>query len=314
MVKTSRGAVYLIIVLFILWSGILACAISVESDINVDKEKLETLLPVERELPGWKIAAEPRFFEPGNLWEYINGQAELYLQYGFRLVVTSDYGANEDESSIIVEIYRMESPLHGFGIYAAERSPEDNFIDVGVQGYVADDILNFWKGPYYVKITSLEFSDSTKDTLNKFAKVIAQKISGDYKVPELFTLFPENNKIANSERFIPSNFMGHSFLKNGYRIDYQQNGLQYQIFLIKNSSSEEAYDAFAKYREFLESNNEKVDQEKRDDYQIIKVEGRKKSVVFQYHSFIGGVLKIEYFSMGDKIVEEVINKLSNRNK
>ncbi len=307
--RKNIRAVYLIIVLFIVWSGMLAFTISSESDIGVDKEKLATLLPTESDLPGWKIAAEPRFFESGNLWEYINGQAELYLQYGFRLVVTSDYGTKEDESSIIIEIYQMESPLHGFGIYAAERSPEDNFIDVGIQGYVAEDILNFWKGPYYVKITSLEFSDSTKDTLNKFAKVIAQKISGDYKVPELFTFFPEKNKIANSERFIPSNFMGHSFLKNGYRIDYQQNGLQYQIFLIKNSSSEEAHDAFAKYREFLESNSEKVEQEKMDDYQIIKVEGRKKSVVFQYHSFIGGVLKIEVFSDGEEIIKEILNKL-----
>lgn len=307
--RTNMRAVYFIIALFIACSGALAWAVSSASDISADKEVLAKLLPAESDLSGWKNTAEPRFFEPGNLWEYINGQAELYIQYGFQLVVTSDYGMKEEESSIIVEIYQMESALHGFGIYAAERSPEDNFIDVGVQGYIADDILNFWKGPYYVKITSLEFSDSMKDTLNTFAKIIAHKISGEYALPELLAFFPEKNKIANSERFIPSNFMGHSFLKNGYLVDYQYDGLPYQIFLIESSSPVEAEETFAQYVEFLKSNSEKVDQEKRDDYQIIKVEERKKSVVFHHQSFIGGVLKIEAFSDGEKIIKEILDKL-----
>jgi hypothetical protein len=300
---------YFIIVLFIACSGMPAGAVSFASDIRGDKEALAKLLPAEGDLSGWKNTAEPRFFEPANLWEYINGQAELYIQYGFQLVVTSDYGMKEEESSIIVEIYQMESALHGFGIYAAERSPEDSFIDVGVQGYIAEDILNFWKGPYYVKITSLEFSDSMKDTLNTFAKIISHKISGEYALPELFAFFPEKNKVANSERFIPSNFMGHSFLKNGYLVDYQYHGFPYQIFLIESSSPVEAEESFAQYVEFLKSNSEKVDQEKSDDYQIIKVEERKKSVIFNHQSFIGGVLKIEDFSDGEEIIKEILNKL-----
>jgi hypothetical protein len=307
--RTNMRALYFIIALFIACSGVLTWAVSSASDISGDKEVLAKLLPAENDLSGWKNTAEPRFFEPGNLWEYINGQAELYIQYGFQLVVTSDYGMKEEESSIIVEIYQMESALHGFGIYAAERSPEDNFIDVGAQGYIAEDILNFWKGPYYVKITSLEFSNSMKDTLNTFAKIIAHRISGEYALPELFAFFPEKNKIANSERFIPSNFMGHSFLKNGYLVDYQYDGLPYQIFLIESSSPAEAEEAFAQYVDFLKSNSEKIEQEKRDDYQIIKVEERKKSVVFHHRSFIGGVLKIEDFSDGEKIIKEILDKL-----
>ena len=53
-----------------------------------NKDVLASLLPKKVELSDWENSAEPQYFEPGNLWEYINGQAELYLQYGFQLVVT----------------------------------------------------------------------------------------------------------------------------------------------------------------------------------------------------------------------------------
>jgi len=296
----------------LLYTNVLASRAESKAETVQSKKTLGKLLPAEKDLSGWKITTEPRFFEPNNLWEYINGQAELYLQYGFQLVVTSDYASKDGSSSLIIEIYQMESPLHGFGIYAAERSPEDSFIDAGVQGYIAEDILNFWKGPYYVKITSLDISDSTKDAMLKFSKVIADKITGDYSEPKLFACFPETNKVKMSERYIPKNFLGHQFLKNGYRVDYQHDGLRYQVFLAENNSAEEAEKAFAKYHEFLKSNSEIISHERKADYQKFKVQDRKKSVIFLYQSFLGGVLRIEDFSEGDEIIEEVLNKLKNR--
>lgn len=294
------------------WERILALDSNSIVEMSEGQKTLQKLLPSEKDLPGWKQVSEPRFFEPGNLWEYIDGQAELYLQYGFQLVITSDYAAKDSSNPLIIEIYQMESPLHGFGIYAAERSPEDNFIKVGVQGYIAEDILNFWKGPYYVKITLLELSESSKETMLAFSKVIADKIDGDYAEPELFACFPEKNKIKMSERYIPKNFLGHRFLKNGYRVDYQQDELRYQVFLTENSSPAEAEEAFAKYHDFLKSNSEIISHEKKEDYQKFKVQDRKKSVIFLYQSFLGGVLRIEDFSGGDEIIEEVLNKLKNR--
>ena len=295
-------------------SSVLASEADHMGEIAQGKEALRALLPSEEEISGWESPSPSRFFEPDNLWEYINGQAELYLGYGFQLVVTSDYTSQEDSSSLIVDIYMMESPGHAFGIYAAERTPDDNFIDVGVQGYVGGNILNFWKGPYYVKLTSFQSSPSAEEVLIRFSRVIADKIPGNYSEPELFACFPEKNRVRMSERYIPQNFMGHGFLKNGYRVDYHHEGIRYQVFLVENSSPEEAEEAFSKYLNFLKTEGEIISHEKKSDYQKIRTKNRKKVVIFQYGSILGGVLNFGDSADEDKIIEEILTKLRGRNR
>lgn len=310
--------------LILLFSIALAMVISMSSVLASEadrvgetaqgKEALRALLPTEEEIAGWESSSPPRFFEPGNLWEYINGQAEFYLQYGFQLVVTSDYASREDSSSLIVDIYVMESPRHAFGIYAAERTPDDNFIDVGVQGYVGGNILNFWKGPYYVKLTSFQSSPTGEEVLIRFFRVIADKISGNYSEPELFACFPEKNRVRMSERYIPQNFMGHGFLKNGYLVDYHHEGIRYQVFLVENSSPEEAEEAFSKYLNFLKAEGEIISHERKSDYQKIRTKNKKKVVIFQYGSILGGVLNFGDSADEDKIIEEILTTLRGRNR
>jgi hypothetical protein len=200
--------------------------------LATDKEALGILLPKEMESGHWKSSPAPEYFDPQNLWRYINGQAEMYLDYGFNLVVTSNYISMDKSGSMTIEIYQMQSPHHAFGIYAAERSPDDNFIKMGVQGYLGGNVLNFWKGVYYVKLISFQTSPDTKEVLMKLAGVIANKIKGSYFTPELFACFPEKNKVKMSERFIPNKFLGQPFLKNGYRVDYKKGGRKYQVFLV----------------------------------------------------------------------------------
>jgi hypothetical protein len=279
-----------------------------------DKETLRTLLPKETESAGWKGASSPEFFEPENLWEYINGQAEVYLDYGLKLVLTTDYTSLDSSSSMAVEIYQMQSPDHAFGIYAAERSPDDNFINMGVQGYLAEDVLNFWKGHYYVKLTSFQRSSDTKEILMRLAAVIANKIEGSYSEPELFACFPEKNRVKLSERFIPKNFLGQRFLKNGYQVEYKNGGSSYQVFLVNNASRQEAEEAFGKYQNFLESQNRKIFPVRKDDYQLICTKGEKGKLIFQYGSFVGGVLNSEDLSEAERIVAEIVHKLRNRSQ
>jgi len=307
--KAALGLSLIVILTLISMTNLLATEAQPVGELTQNKEILRSLLPKVSEVSGWKISSPPRLFEPYNLWEYINGQAEMYLDYGFRLVVTSDYGSKENSSSLAIEIYQMESPTHAFAIYAAERSPQDKFVKIGVQGYIAENILNFWKGPYYVKLTSFQSSPTTERSLLKLSREIADKITGNYAEPELFSCFPEKNKVKMSERFIPRNFLGHSFLKNGYWIDYEREGNRYQAFLAKNSSEEEAEEAFGKYQDFLKSQGEIISKEKKTGCQKIRAKNNKKRILFQYKSTIGGVLNIDDFSEGEEIIEKILSEL-----
>jgi hypothetical protein len=280
-----------------------------QKDISEYNKVLEALVPKNREMKGWQVTSGPQFFESQNLWKYINGQAEMYLDYGFELLVTAEYTTLDNLNAMTIEIYQMRSPKHAFGIYAAERSPDDSFIKVGVQGYLGEDVLNFWKGLYYVKLSSFQTSPETKEILMKLAVIIDNKIKGSYSEPELFSCFPENNKVKMSERFIPKNFLGLSFLKDGYRVEYKEEESSYQVFLVKNGSPDRAKEVFRKYKEFLKSQHESVSHSKKYDYQLIFKKGKKVEILFNYGSFVGGILNCADSSKAKEIIEEVVRKL-----
>ena len=42
-----------------------------------------------------------------------------------------------------------------FGMYAAERAPGYNFLDIGIEAYRNEGILNFLQDRYYVKLRVL---------------------------------------------------------------------------------------------------------------------------------------------------------------
>ena len=54
-----------------------------------EAQKLLSLLPETNAIPGWTRGPDVRFFNPENLFEFIDGAAENYLIYGFQQVVTA---------------------------------------------------------------------------------------------------------------------------------------------------------------------------------------------------------------------------------
>lgn len=282
------------------------CAGQGTADLMEEQETLAALLPGDGAVPGWKRAAPPDFYGPENLWDCINGAAVFYLDYGFRFLVTLYYTTADRKSTAAVEIYRMETPLHAFAIYAAERSPKDNFIKMGVQGYLGDNVLNFWKGPYYTKVASYKTTEE-EAILRKLAGNVADGIPGLYSEPEAFRYFPEENRIAGSERYIPKNFLGHPFFRGGYRVDYQGEKRKYQIFLVQNASREEAEKAFGKYREHLEAQDARVSLKKNAVYRMMSAGGRE--TVFLYGSFVGGVLGKTDEAHALELIDEMVTNL-----
>ena len=272
------------------------------------EENLKNLLPSScKEMPGWKILQAAELYETYNLWDLINGQAEMYIDYGFKRVVTEEYAAVDDSGSIMVEIYQMEDHEKAFGIYAAERSSDENYINMGTGGYLGEYYLNFWKGPYYVKLTSFKTSPDTGEKLFNMAESVANKIKGNYSMPGLFALFPRENMVKMSERFIPKNFLGLNFLSNGHRVDYMNEGGGFQLFLVETGSLREAGDAFNKFKDFLLSENEELSIIDKGEYQLIRT--KKGKAVFFHGPFLGGVLNNSDLSGSERIIEQLVNNL-----
>ena len=256
----------------------------------VEAEPMVAALPGTAELGDWEMASVPETFGPENLWDYINGQAESYLGYGFVRVDTAEYRRSSEPPSVVVEIYRMASPENAFGIFAAERNSEDRAIEIGSGAYIGPNVLNFWQGENYIKLTSFEEGAGIEEALSSLAQEISAwgpEGSGEL---EAFSFFPDEGRIEASERYISQSFLGQKYIDGAYRVDYAGGGGDgFQLFLVPFNSNDEARSALARYADFLTAQGRAVERSEGEAPALLAEAGGTQ-VVFVQDEYLAGVL------------------------
>jgi len=199
----------------------------------------------------WTFSEEPEIFRPESLFEYINGAAESYLSYDFLELTVGQYESGDKKASVTVEIYDMGSDLNAFGIYGAERYPDNPPIEIGTLGYIDGEVLNFISGRYYVKLLAYG-ADDTEGVLRAFAAATAEGMPESGETPRALRAFPDDGRVQNSEKYIKSNFLGFAFLENGYLAGYKAEGREYDAFLVPAAGEAEAEEMFRGLLAFYE--------------------------------------------------------------
>jgi len=198
------------------------------------------------EVKGWKQSVEIQTFTPKTLFEYINGDADLYIMYDFQELKVAEY-LNGKKASVIMDVYRHKTPTHAFGIYSQERLPNANFINIGAQGYIENNVLNFLTGPYYVKINSYNTGAEDQEILFAFAKKVAGNLGEKGGLPSILSSFPEEGKKRNSEKFINRNFLGYAFFHSAFTADYEIFGKKFKLFVIEGEDQKDCNEMIQKY-------------------------------------------------------------------
>lgn len=214
-------------------------------------------------LQGWCIKGAGARYVSANLYLYINGQAEMYLDYGFQSLISNEY-TNEKQPGavIVVDIYDMQDKDRAMGIYTAEKDESARRIDAGAEGYQSGQVLNFWKGPYYVKISVLGRIADPEGVLPLFARAAAAKIPGDTQPPERALRLKQLGLIDGTLKYLPKSFMGHAFLTNTYSGEYLLPGAaQVRMFISEYPGPGESAAAFTRYRDFARKGSPKVFEE-----------------------------------------------------
>jgi Family of unknown function (DUF6599) len=168
-------------------------------------------------LPGHpKPQAEPSFYKPDTLYQYIDGGADVYLLYDFQLLLHQDFKAGV--SDMTADVYDMGKPEDAFGIYSAERSPKYNYIPVGAEGYRSRGVLNFFQDHYYVKLSGSGASIDTQ--LDQLARTLSTRIGGSRTAPPLLVKLPQLHRLKHSEQYVRKDPLGHAFLAPAYIVTY----------------------------------------------------------------------------------------------
>jgi hypothetical protein len=197
------------------------------------------------ELSGFKKAANYPVYTADNLWDFINGAADTYLSLGFENVHIAEY--KKGKNVIKLEIYKHKDDIQTFGIYSSERSPSFSFIKIGAQGYKTDGSLNFFKGNYYVKIRTYSKSEKIFQALETLALKVSDILTGTSEMPLALKDFPDMGKKINEESYIKESVLGHEFLEDAFKSQYDVGSNQFSIFLFKKKSIGEAAKIVAAY-------------------------------------------------------------------
>ncbi|MCJ7496558.1 MAG: hypothetical protein MUO78_00245 [candidate division Zixibacteria bacterium] len=213
-------------------------------------------------------AGQVQLFDRKNLFDYMDGGAELYLSYDFRRLSVQEY--RDKDRVITVEVYEMKTSQDAFGLYSldqeADNPPEADTarrgenLAIGDKANFSSGLLKFWKGNYFVRIVDLNGNDQFKDVILELGNKISSRIDKKGELPELLSKLPAEGLILNSERFFhkqivlnnlyflsTENLLNLSEKTSAVMGDYLLGKMNLQLLLISYADSSSAKLAFESF-------------------------------------------------------------------
>lgn len=275
-----------------------------------ENETLHSLLPSSSFLENWKWEEAPLFYQPENLYEYINGSAELYLSYDFKRLITVSF-INLDEETVVIDIYDMENPLNAFGVYSVYRSPESQIENIGTEAIVSDYHIRFYKDRYVVDLNASEITDAIQKAMHKLAQALADKIKSSGGKPKEVDLLPTGNLIPKSCKYISNGLLGHKFLVRGLEGLYQLGEHTAKGFIAISESQSNAKNAYQNLINYLEDSGRKpVNWPELGEAAFAgEMPYHQFGLVSQYERFILGVIDLPAAKDGVAIVKAMLRKV-----
>lgn len=189
----------------------------------IGQERTETDLGITAYLPerlgesGIARLDEVQLFVGDSLYEYINGGAEMYYQYGFVEVATTHY--RREASEFVADIYRFADPDNAYGMFSTLRPDHPETVPFGVAGFTAGPTVIFVKGEFIVNLVGYDESPATVSAVHAAADALVKILPGTADLPAMFSLFPEEGRIAFTQRIYAESYLGQTSLSDIYTID-----------------------------------------------------------------------------------------------
>ncbi len=139
------------------------------------KKNAANAFPPSGAVAGWEKTDQTRVFAAKDLWQYIDGEAEQYIQAGVVSTATSDY-KYQGKLETVVDIYTMGDAAGARKIMETGQSNDGTQVSLGDAGVAYEQSVIFRKGPHLVRITAFDAQPGTKDALLVLAHAVEAKL------------------------------------------------------------------------------------------------------------------------------------------
>jgi hypothetical protein len=221
--------------------------------LSASAKQVLAWLPDDRSGAGWKRSRPLQVFGADSLWEFIDGAADTYVNYGFEELVSVTCTDAQLGAEATIDVYRMADALNAFGIYAQERNPRATFLSVGAEGYEAPNILNFWNGRYYVKLRATPAGPRVAASLRALARRIGDAVGAPTNLARAIPAFPPTGQVSHSIRYVPRDVLGQAYLSNGFEVQYASGATTWRLTTAAFGGAEQAAAALGRYKTFVAS-------------------------------------------------------------
>jgi hypothetical protein len=197
--------------LFAAFAAILALSLPAASQI----------LPGDGFATGWKKSAPLRTFISQDLFNHIDGGAELFLEFGFAKLLVQSYGNGASE--LTAAVYEMENATAALGIYLMKMGKETPFAEISARNSSEDAQSTILKGRYFIQIDNFGDKPASRGTAVSLANALLSKLPDEKPEPVLDRLSAEN-RVPASERLIRGQYGLQPYFTFGEGDILQLNG------------------------------------------------------------------------------------------
>jgi hypothetical protein len=235
-------------------------------------------------VPGWAQKGPSRTYGPETLFDYMDGNAEGYLAYGFASMRGLTC-VNRAGDQLVIDVSELRDADLAWGIFTANRDVRSPNEALGAAGQVLPRRATFAKGRYYVEIAASPAGDHT-EALRAFATALEARTPGRATPPEAVGWFPEEGLEAGSLRLVPQGVPGLRRLQPAFLARYPEG----RALVAVEESAEAATRALQTIRQCL---SDAVDVEGLGDAAFTATDDRLGGVViFRKGPRIGGVVNL----------------------
>jgi hypothetical protein len=221
-------------------------------------QDIHSYLPLPNELGIWHAVDSVRVFTGEELFTFIDGGADIYLEYGFQQVITNEY-ENPQERSIKLEIYEMTDDAAAFGLFSLNIGTQGKHVAIGNEGRQYDYYIMFWKNRFLVFVSGNDTLKETSAGIRTIASRVDEKLDRLGKKPAILKYLPlKDLKKSTYVRGILSLSSLYTFdTKNIFRMKegIVGNYSTHRCFIFLYSSEKKAEEGYEDALEALRSSN-----------------------------------------------------------
>ena len=182
-------------------------------------------------VPGWSQAGPERSYEPQNLFEYMDGNAEGYLIYGFLKMqgVTCQKG----DVTFVIDLSDFGDADSAYGMFTSNVDGRQPTQKIGMNGQIVPRRAFFAKGRYFLEIGANPEGDHTP-ALQAWTAALDKVVPGSTSLPLALAWFPSEQR--QSLRLVPESVLGIRILRRGYAAQYDYG----KAFVVQEATPQSA--------------------------------------------------------------------------